>query len=212
MSLHLVLFIAAFSVIASANDQKDSKPEAIDPCTPRLIAQVNSRLVPSEMHRLVDLEQTQRVFHALTQQEIQGGIEIYSRNIRIQKLLIEEFDKAAARTPVQLIVANWPGLPRLARIPNVLTRTVGANLFIRLPSIKRGFADRLLPRQDILNQMRAAAKKIGPTTAITEKSVATWVTDSERGSDLLIDLTNYTHAEFDMVINTIAKQLNVLAK
>ena len=58
----------------------------------------------------------------------------------------------------------------------------------------------------------AAKAAAPPGSAITEKSVATWVTDSERGSDLLIDLTNYTHAEFDMVINTIAKQLNVLAK
>jgi hypothetical protein len=80
---------------------------------------------------------------------------------------------------------------------------------------QREFAERFLPRRELKLLMRRARSRFTAGTAISEHSVSAWLKDLHhdgKGPGIWIDLSGFTHAEFDLVLNTIANQLQAHSK
>jgi hypothetical protein len=212
MITQLMILIELISFIASAHDPIDFPFEEKAPCRQRL----DPRFVMPKMSRRIDVNETEKVFQALTRKQLQNGTQLYTQNIKVAPLLAEEFGIQDSRVAVELIAYNWPGTADSPWLyTNHLDRSVGATLMLRLPNnSERGFAERLISRRTLIQQLRSAAQKIGAAGAISDRAIPnSWGVSTEgRGSEIIISLNNFTHAEFDTVLNTIARQLYVLAR
>lgn len=203
----------------------------------KLITDSSNRFNDPLTEPLISLSTSSALFDALSRGELLFGVSIFNRVIKIPNWLLEKFGDEITEIRVSfsfmntgeikngepqstfpkndsIMVAIRVSNSRRVEIPSAKERELNKMLggvfashsFAPLSNIQ--LVENFLPRSRLYKLIRSAAEKVGGNTLLLEGNrLSKW--DIDRGtSQIYLDMSNLSRAEFNVLLNEIALYLD----